>query len=144
MSFTQLSYVSRPVAGTTIEDVRDIFEVSMIRNRQAQITGFLVHRHDRFVQIIEGPPGGVVRLFETIRADPRHEEVVLIGCRRIPERRFSEWSMGYLAVQGTLANILLRRTGEASFTPEALPHEALVALVAELSGRTAMLPELEL
>jgi len=89
----QLIYTSIPnVAIQTLltpEFVRQI----QAKNRRLEITGTLVSRSGKVMQIIEGPADSVNRLFASILRDPKHREVVLVLERIVPEREFPNWAM---------------------------------------------------
>ena len=46
-----------------------------------------------FVQILEGDPARVDELFDVIRGDPRHHDVVLLDVRSTLTRTFERFSM---------------------------------------------------
>jgi predicted ATP-grasp superfamily ATP-dependent carboligase len=51
-----------------------------------------------FFQWIEGPREEVTRLMDSIRRDPRHERVVMLGeTEEVRERLFPDWSMELVA-----------------------------------------------
>lgn len=58
------------------------------------ITGALLYRNGRFLQMLEGPEGAVRSLFAHIAADPRRA-IDVAADHRTPTRRFTTWSMGY-------------------------------------------------
>jgi hypothetical protein len=63
-------------------------------NARRGITGFfLVHRESVF-QVLEGFPGVVHELYETIARDPRHRFVAKLVDEPITRRSFGDWSMG--------------------------------------------------
>jgi hypothetical protein len=63
-------------------------------NARRGITGFvLVHRESVF-QVLEGFPGVVHELYETIARDPRLRFVAKLVDEPITRRSFGDWSMG--------------------------------------------------
>lgn len=96
MTLTQLAYVSRPAPGVTITDVESILANARPGNAAKGLTGFLVFTPTLFAQVLEGERGTLTQLLSRILTDHRHENVMLIGCREIEQRRFGEWSMGFL------------------------------------------------
>ena len=63
-------------------------------NARRGITGFfLVHRESVF-QVLEGFPGVVHELYETIASDARHRFVAKLVDEPITRRSFGDWSMG--------------------------------------------------
>jgi hypothetical protein len=65
------------------------------RNTADGLTGLLVHRNGRFMQLLEGPYDQVLATYQRILADDRHDEVRLLAEESIHTRRFPEWSMAY-------------------------------------------------
>ena len=47
------------------------------------------------MQLLEGPEASVLALLSIIRADPRHEKLVILDEWRMRERIFPEWKMGF-------------------------------------------------
>ncbi len=75
----RIRYVSRfrqPMLPSAIEELaRNAAE----HNRKNDITGMLLATGDLFFQIIEGPRKAIDDLFENIRADPRHCNVMVLS-----------------------------------------------------------------
>ena len=96
--YFQLIYCSRrPTSSDEIgaADVRDILAVAREDNARDDITGALLVDADCFAQLLEGPADKVEALFERIRLDPRHQDVVVLCRQTVVERVFPDWSMGY-------------------------------------------------
>ena len=62
------------------------------KNALIGITGLLMFDGEYFLQILEGPVGSISTLFELIKVDKRHVNVVKIMNEAIPRRRFDSWS----------------------------------------------------
>ena len=65
-------------------------------NERLRITGALMFNAGCFVQLLEGPVGAVDQLFERIRTDPRHHDVVVLSRRPVSDRLFPDWAMGFV------------------------------------------------
>ncbi|PZE88894.1 BLUF domain-containing protein [Curtobacterium sp. MCBD17_008] len=72
-----------------------VLERSRVRNTEDGLTGLLVHREGRFMQLLEGPHDAVISTYGRIVGDPRHDEVRLLVEETIHTRRFPEWSMAF-------------------------------------------------
>jgi len=98
---SRLLYVSRcALESEGVElsaQVREIAAASALRNRDAEVTGSLLHVGDTFIQVLEGPTPAVERTFEVICCDFRHDDVKLIDLVPIKSRAFPDWSMAYLS-----------------------------------------------
>ena len=69
-------------------------------NGARDITGMLLYRGERFIQVLEGPAHIVRRLARTIAQDARHRDMRILMDETIEERRFDDWTMGYRKLQG--------------------------------------------
>ncbi|RVU02893.1 BLUF domain-containing protein [Mucilaginibacter limnophilus] len=98
-----LLYVSKAVRPYTMAELDDLLEKSRIKNNAAEITGLLLYlcneRQEsslcRFMQVLEGEPAPVERLYERIKQDTRHYHVTLVRKASIAVRSFGNWSMGF-------------------------------------------------
>jgi Sensors of blue-light using FAD len=83
------------MAGTRmLVHFNDIVSKARIHNTTHDIHGFLMFDQRRFHQIIEGPISEVDALFERIKADQRHKNVLLLKREMIEKYTFDHWSMG--------------------------------------------------
>ena len=89
----RLIYVSKAVDPQNLALTDSILRRSQAWNTQHDITGVLCEGQGVFLQALEGERGEVTRLYARISADPRHEELELIHCESITQRRYGEWSM---------------------------------------------------
>ena len=67
-------------------------------NAEHGITGVLCEGQGVFLQILEGERSAVTRLYARIAADPRHQDLELIHCESIAERRYAQWSMARVSL----------------------------------------------
>lgn len=81
------------------EDLLTLLGRSRTNNASLNISGMLLHIEGSFLQILEGREVDIDALFETISDDPRHGNVVTIVRETIPQRAFSDWSMGFADVK---------------------------------------------
>lgn len=79
-------------------ELGDLLAQSRASNSRNDLTGMLLYRRGRFVQILEGPERTVRDLIETIRADERHTDVRVLIEEPITARAFADWTMGYQSV----------------------------------------------
>lgn len=100
------SEMTRPLSAT---ELAELCLVSARKNQVLGITGFLVHFHGVFLQILEGPADVVDTLFARIAIDRRHRHVdVLMREEDGDKRNFAFWSMnlGPLDDAGFRARVL--------------------------------------
>ncbi len=90
-----LVYTSEALTPFDDDSLRTLLTDSRAANHHAGITGILLYRDGRFVQLLEGPEGSVRSLMRTISDDPRHHRVRVLVDGYPKDRQFSAWTMGY-------------------------------------------------
>lgn len=90
-----LIYVSTSVKLLNDEELLDILKVSRENNSSRDVTGLLLYKGGNFMQVLEGPDEVVEALFETIKADPRHKDVIVLSREQISNRQFPAWEMAF-------------------------------------------------
>jgi hypothetical protein len=94
----RLIYVSKAVEAQTRALSDAILRTAHAWNAQNGITGVLCQGQGVFLQALEGERAKVTSLYARIHADPRHEDLELIHCESITERRYGGWSMAHVAL----------------------------------------------
>lgn len=89
-----LIYVSVRKSGSDDNDIEDILAASRRNNAPLNITGILLHSDTHFFQYIEGDEETLDLLYDKIKRDQRHSNVILIAKSAINERNFPTWQMG--------------------------------------------------
>lgn len=79
---------------------------SRANNRRLGLSGLLLYRDGRFIQVLEGDEQDVRDRYAIIAADPRHRSVRILLEETIPERRFARWTMGYHALSDPLIGLI--------------------------------------
>ena len=92
ISLTYLSTATRPFSK---DELAELLAKSRESNTRRGVTGMLLYKDGSFAQVLEGPAEQVDALYDKISRDPRHRAVTPILRRRIAERQFAEWSMGF-------------------------------------------------
>ncbi|MDA8586298.1 BLUF domain-containing protein [Rhodobacteraceae bacterium] len=90
-----LTYFSRSLLSenTRETEMHRLMSASREHNLSLGITSVLCLRGDIFYHTLEGPKDEVLRVFNSIKSDKRHDSVYLIMNEPIEERRFSSWAM---------------------------------------------------
>ena len=91
----QLVYLSSTRWLLTAVDIASILEASLRNNVRNNITGILLYRSGSVMQMLEGNPELVHRVFEVIKRDNRHHRITLVYDIPITKRDFPGWSMAY-------------------------------------------------
>ncbi|KJL27871.1 BLUF domain-containing protein [Microbacterium oxydans] len=100
---TSLVYTSTASAPFRETALAHLLEESRERNIAQGITGLLLYRDERFIQVLEGPARAVRRLAATIRSDQRHHGMRVLLEEPLDVRRFADWTMGYRTLQSVEA-----------------------------------------
>jgi hypothetical protein len=91
----QLGYVSTAVAQVDRSALADILTAARTRNAVEHVTGVLLYRDGRFLQLLEGSVPSVDGVYASILADPRHTDVRCVWTGHAAQRSFSQWTMGF-------------------------------------------------
>ena len=62
-------------------------------NLRDDVTGALICRQDLYLQLIEGSDAAIDALYDRIKRDDRHDNIVLLLSETVDERIFPEWAM---------------------------------------------------
>lgn len=126
---------SRVAAGDERSELGDIFTTARRNNKRLGITGALVVTEGAFVQTLEGDETAVRELYDGIRGDSRHDDVVLLAEETVADRTFGRWAMAKVAEDGgpdirLLSNAtkgtIVAASPDAHVTPE---QETLLAFM---------------
>jgi hypothetical protein len=96
MPLFTLLYASRATRTFDDADLLDLLRHARAANERRGVTGMLLHAQGRFMQVLEGERDVVLDLLAAIRRDPRHEAIVVTQVEAIDERRFGDWTMGFV------------------------------------------------
>ena len=90
-----LTYTSHAADKMSEKEILNLMEECHRNNEQRGISGLLLFDGKRtFIQALEGESSCVEELYEVIKKDPRHTDIVSLGRREIDEREFPYWRMG--------------------------------------------------
>ena len=93
-------------------DIPALLEHARRANAERAVTGMLLYIEGGFFQVLEGDEAIVDNVYDRITRDPRHSKITLIVREPISVRDFSEWTMGFCAVNAREAGQLV---GENDF-----------------------------
>jgi hypothetical protein len=88
-------YSSTATSAFTDADLAALLTVSRRNNARAGLTGMLVTRQDRFLQVLEGPEPQVEELMTKIVADTGHHNVRVLLREPVENRQFADWTMRF-------------------------------------------------
>lgn len=92
---SHLVYVSTACGPLCDEDLARLLEQSRERNKRNGITGMLLFKDGRFIQLLEGQEENVQKVYCSIARDERHHSVQLLWSRYVQYREFPDWTMGF-------------------------------------------------
>ena len=95
----QLVYLSSSAAQYSSDDLMDILKISRRNNSARDITGLLLYHNGNIIQFLEGAESAVQAVYDTIARDHRHKGVLPLLRRKVSQRDFGNWSMGYKNIQ---------------------------------------------
>lgn len=91
-------YVSTATVPFSELDLAVLLAASRLNNQARGLSGLLLYRAGRFMQVLEGPRPAMQDVLSKIAADPRHTDVRTLDEEWIRDRRFGSWAMGYRAL----------------------------------------------
>ena len=129
----QLIYTSEATLPFTDEQLQALLRQARRSNEQAGLTGVLLYNDAHFVQVLEGGAEALDALYERLRRDVRHHDLVLLARGPLAARRFGAWAMSFHAVEPAQ---LARVRGyaapeglEAAHAPLHAPDELLLQVI---------------
>ena len=130
MDLVQLIYTSKKTQSMPLIDIMSMVEKAAENNAKADISGQLIFRDGRFLQLLEGPVEAVNRLYYHIIKDARHADPVLIHYGLAYSRLYEKWGMKYLnAATIPLSPRLLTELDESPCAPFPLNKDLALELL---------------
>jgi len=91
----RLVYVSKASREMQKAELKALLDQSRKNNSERHLTGMLLYASGSFIQALEGEERDVLEVYEAVQADPRNIGNIVLDQRRITDRLFRNWSMGY-------------------------------------------------
>ena len=135
----RLLYVSRAVGPQTGTVTASILLKARANNARQDIGGVLLQGQGLYLQVLEGERDRVHRLYATIVADSRHQDVQMLHLEEVTQRRFAGWSMAHVDLDAGDAMVQMKHP---EFDPYSAPGALVMTMVDELlaSGHPITLP----
>lgn len=92
---SHLVYVSTACEPIGDEKLAELLAQARAHNERKSITGMLLYKDERFIQLLEGHEDDVQEIFGKIKRDDRHYDVQLMWFRYAQYREFPDWTMGF-------------------------------------------------
>lgn len=90
-----LVYTSTAVRPLDDDALSDLLAQCRDANGARDVTGMLLYRDGRFIQVLEGSRAVVTALAAAIARDGRHRGMRILMLDGISTRQFPDWTMGY-------------------------------------------------
>ena len=105
------------------QDLAELLAQARANNERKAITGMLLYKDGRFIQLLEGHEEQVQASFDRIRKDDRHTAVELLWLRYAQYRDFPDWTMGFINADEVDPDTL---TGYSPFLERDLRYEKFI------------------
>jgi len=109
---SQLVYISVRSAECSDSEIQKILESSIKNNGKINITGVLLYSDTKFIQCLEGEYAEIISLYDKIKEDKRHKNVIMISLGGLKERLFPSWQMGSKKISLEDVEFNTQMTGE--------------------------------
>ncbi|SRX74878.1 BLUF domain-containing protein [Aequorivita antarctica] len=103
MEYT-ICYLSKQAEVLKDSELEDLFKYILEINPTLNITGALLHNNDFFLQVLEGDKETIKKLFDKIRKDKRHKNILMILNQKIENRIFNNYDANF-SIMKTKADI---------------------------------------
>ena len=100
-----VSYISKATQEMGVLALMRLTDQASQLNQKLGLSGVLFYENQHFGQILEGPRAEVIKIWEKIKRDPRHQQVRLLKMEGISERNFPAWSMRFFLAKEILAKM---------------------------------------
>jgi hypothetical protein len=91
----RMAYISAASKPFSRAELRDLLKQADELNAKAGVTGMLLHKDGRFMQILEGPKAAVKAIFGRISKDSRHHGIIVLIKEAAEERHFAGSPMAF-------------------------------------------------
>lgn len=91
-------YVSTAAVPVSEAELKEMVSHFRRNNERDGITGLLLYSGDNYIQEIEGEEEAIKVLYDKIRNDFRHKNIITLADGEMHERLFSEWHMGFKVI----------------------------------------------
>lgn len=106
MKLYYLIYISIATGDLGEEELLNLLTISRENNAHDEITGMLLYKERRFIQLLEGPEAAVCATYARIARDLRHQDATILLEGQSDERDFADWTMGFHALDAETARTI--------------------------------------
>ncbi|MEI7530870.1 MAG: BLUF domain-containing protein [Betaproteobacteria bacterium] len=99
-----LVYVSQAIKPYLPTELSSLLSEYRINNQRMGITGMLLYKDGKFMQVLEGNESAVRELYRRIQTNPSHHQIELLFEGDQPKQQFKEWSMAFYNLDESSVN----------------------------------------
>jgi hypothetical protein len=92
-----ISYLSTANKDLNQDEVAELLDITEIRNNNAGVNGLLIYSDGNFFEVIEGEETKIKELFENIKEDPRHRNIMIVFEKKIDKPLFHEKEANFIS-----------------------------------------------
>lgn len=96
-----LSYVSTAAENLRLSEVEKLLHKTTEKNNRNSITGILLYSNGNFFQVLEGEKEVILELFQTIKEDQRHYDLIPIFQKEIIKSSFNNYDGDFVSLDST-------------------------------------------
>lgn len=119
----QLIYASSKNGDYSIFELNNLLKASAKRNKDNEISGYIVTDGQHFLQVIEGEEDKVNRLYKKISRNKKHTNINFIGSKQIKYRSFKKWNLGYIVEKKVIIDFLFKKANKRLFLPQQYDYD---------------------
>ncbi|GAA4277204.1 BLUF domain-containing protein [Aquimarina mytili] len=93
-----ISYVSTSNPNVSDIDITQLMDYVKTQNCLLNITGILIYSDGNFLQVLEGAKEVITTLFEKIKKDPRHYNIIKMLDKEISDTSFSDYHSSFTVI----------------------------------------------
>lgn len=101
---TYLVYISTAKRLFKEEELLELLLIARKKNEENHVTGMLLYNEGTFIQALEGAEEDVNKIYDSIKLDQRHKNIITMGTGPSEIRMFPHWSMGFSSINKELLN----------------------------------------
>jgi len=92
-----ISYVSTANRDLNHDEVTELLDLTEIRNNNRGVNGLLIYSEGNFFEVIEGEKNMIMDLFEDIKEDPRHRNIMMVFKKEIDKPLFDDKEANFIS-----------------------------------------------
>jgi len=92
-----ISYLSTANRDINQDEVAELLDLTEVRNNNAGVNGLLIYSDGNFFEVIEGEETKIKELFENIKEDPRHRNIMIVFEKKIDKPLFEDKEANFIS-----------------------------------------------